>query len=98
MDPGRPPVKELPVDVLVTCHVRERREARHLSLRALAEATDLKKSYLSNAETGLTDLRISQLHRLALALECHPLDLITFPGVPWPCPCPQGAPKGEHGL
>jgi transcriptional regulator with XRE-family HTH domain len=78
------------VDVLVTSHVRELREARHLSLVALAKATDLKKSFLGNAETGLTDLRVSQLYRLALALECHPLDLVSFPGFPW-CPCRQAA-------
>jgi DNA-binding Xre family transcriptional regulator len=78
------------VDVLVTSHVRERREARHLSLVALASAADLKKSFLGNAETGMTDFRVSQLQRLAQVLECHPMDLITFPGFPW-CPCRQSA-------
>jgi predicted transcriptional regulator len=78
------------VDVLVISHVRELREDRCLSLATLAEAADLKKSFLGNAETGLTDFRVSQLQRLAQVLHCHPMDLITFPGFPW-CPCQHGA-------
>jgi transcriptional regulator with XRE-family HTH domain len=81
------------VDVLVIPHVREYREDRQLSLVTLAGAADLKKSFLSNAENGLTDFRVSQLWRLAQVLECHPLDLVTFPGFPW-CPCQHADHKG----
>lgn len=83
----------MPLEVLVESHVRAIREARQLSLVRLAEAVGLKKSYLANAETGLTDFRVSQLVRLAQVLDCDPLDLISFPGVPRPCPCQQGVPS-----
>ena len=87
----------MPLAVLVESHVRQRREERGWSLTALAEAADLKKSYLANAETGLTDFRVSQIQRLAQILDCHPCDLITFPGFAWPRPC-QPAPPAPEGV
>ena len=51
--------------------VRELREARGLSMRALAELCELSPNAISLMERGKTSPNVSTLHRMATALEVH---------------------------
>ena len=61
--------KEQPLEVGI--RVRELREQRGLSMRALAELCDLSPNAISLMERGLTSPNVSTLHRLATALQVH---------------------------
>jgi transcriptional regulator with XRE-family HTH domain len=52
----------------VGLHVRTLRHARGLSLRALAELSDLSPNTISLVERGVTSPSVSTLHKLATAL------------------------------
>ena len=52
-------------------HLRELRQQRGLSLRALGELSELSANAISLIERGATSPSVSTLHRLATALGVH---------------------------
>lgn len=61
--------------------VRELREARGLTLQALAREIDVNLTHLSNVEHGRYSIGFGRLEALAAALSCEVADLFTFPAV-----------------
>ena len=61
--------EEQPLDV--GARVRDLREQRGLSMRALAELCELSPNAISLMERGKTSPNVSTLHRLAKALQVH---------------------------
>jgi transcriptional regulator with XRE-family HTH domain len=64
----------------VGVHLRELRQERGLSLRALAELCDLSPNTISLIERGATSPSVSTLQRLATALGVHISYFFTEPG------------------
>ena len=58
--------------------VRELREARGMTLKALAREIDVNLAHLSNVEHGRYSLGFGRLEALAAALSCDVADLFTF--------------------
>ena len=56
------------LDLALGREIRARRVAAGMSLRALASATDLSPSFVSQLERGLARPRITSLHRVARTL------------------------------
>jgi len=57
--------------------IRALREARGLSLEALAELVGTTNQQISNLETGKRRLTVDWLSRLGEALSCHPWTLVS---------------------
>lgn len=72
--------------------LRELREARGMSVRALATASGLSGGFLSQVERGLSSIALSSLHKVAGALDVSMSEL--FGKVPTPSP-PRGAPDDD---
>lgn len=70
--------------------VRDAREARGLSLRALAGRLGISPGTLSAVERGLTPLTVDRLERIARTLEIPAAQLLSgaVPGVAGPSPAP----------
>lgn len=67
---GEPAIHSSPAsEVDVGANLRRLREERHLSLRALAEKSELAINTLSLVENGKTSPSVSTLQQLAIALE-----------------------------
>lgn len=64
------------------------RRVRHLRLMArmtqaqLAEAIDLSTTQLGYIEQGRSGTGFETIEKLAIALKCHPRDLLDFPWQP----------------
>ena len=56
--------------------LKEFREARGLSLAALAGLVGTTGQQISHLELGKRHLTVEWLEKLALALECHPWDIV----------------------
>jgi transcriptional regulator with XRE-family HTH domain len=56
--------------------LRELREKRELSLRALAELAEMSYTYISDMERGLRVPSLTTIIRLAVALDCKVTDLV----------------------
>ncbi len=70
----RKPSKEL-LDAL-SKNLRAAREAQHLSQEALAERSDLHRTYVGSVERGERNVSLSTLETLAVALGVEPADLL----------------------
>jgi transcriptional regulator with XRE-family HTH domain len=57
--------------------IHELRNARGLSVEELAAAADMSPSYVSLMANGQRNISVKNLKKLALALHCNPLDLLT---------------------
>lgn len=57
-------------------NVRRLRAARGLSQEALAEEVGLRQAQISEIESGVNNITLDNLHRLAVALGVRPCDLI----------------------
>lgn len=53
------------------------RTVKGLTLQELAEQVGSSNQQISQLETGRRRLNVDWLERLAVALECHPLEIIT---------------------
>ena len=60
----------------MTNRIRELREARGLSLEALAGLVGTTNQQISHLEAGRRRLTVDWLHRLGAALSCHPWALV----------------------
>lgn len=58
--------------------MRELREARNLSQEALAWKADSELSQISRMERGIINAGLSQIFKIAEALEVHPKELFDF--------------------
>ncbi|MBV6439358.1 MAG: XRE family transcriptional regulator [Haliscomenobacteraceae bacterium CHB4] len=58
--------------------MRELREARNLSQEALAWKADSELSQISRMERGIVNAGLSQIFKIAKALEVHPKELFDF--------------------
>lgn len=58
--------------------MRELRLARHLSQEALAWKADSELSQISRMERGIVNAGLSQVFKIAAALEVHPRELFDF--------------------
>ena len=70
----RKPSKEL-LDAL-SKNLRAARAAQHLSQEALAERSDLHRTYVGSVERGERNVSLSTLETLASALGVEPADLL----------------------
>ncbi len=55
----------------------ELRKARGLTVEELAAQADMSPSYVSLMASGARNISVSNMKKLALALQCSPLDLLT---------------------
>lgn len=58
--------------------MRELREARNLSQEALAWKADSELSQISRMERGIINAGLSQIFKIAEALEVHPKEMFNF--------------------
>lgn len=58
--------------------MRKLREARNLSQEALAWKADSELSQISRMERGIVNAGLSQVFKIAQALEVHPKELFDF--------------------
>ena len=65
----------------IACTLRNAREARGLSQRALSARTGMPQSHISKIEKGAVDLRVSSLVELARVLDLE-LELVTRKALP----------------
>ena len=70
----RKPSKELLA--ALSMNLRAAREALHLSQEALAERSDLHRTYVGSVERGERNISLSTLESLATALGIEPADLL----------------------
>jgi transcriptional regulator with XRE-family HTH domain len=56
--------------------MREIRTRRKLSQEALADLAGLHRTYIGSVERGERNVSIDNIERIALALGCHPADLL----------------------
>lgn len=59
--------------------IKQLREERGLTVRALARATRVERQTLYNIEAGRSPPSVDHLSRLARALKCEELDLLCIP-------------------
>lgn len=57
--------------------IHELRKARGLTVEELAAQADMSPSYVSLMASGARNISVSNMKKLALALQCSPLDLLT---------------------
>lgn len=57
--------------------IHELRRLRGLTVEELAARADMSPSYVSLMASGARNISVSNLKKLALALRCSPLDLLT---------------------
>lgn len=57
--------------------IHELRKARGLTVEELAAKADMSPSYVSLMASGARNISVSNMKKLALALGCNPLDLLT---------------------
>jgi len=57
--------------------IHELRAARGLTVEELAARADMSPSYVSLMASGARNISVSNLKKLASALDCTPLDLLT---------------------
>lgn len=57
--------------------IHELRKARGLTVEELAAQADMSPSYVSLMASGARNISVSNMKKLALALGCSPLDLLT---------------------
>ncbi|MDQ3547459.1 MAG: helix-turn-helix domain-containing protein [Chloroflexota bacterium] len=62
--------------------LRELRLAQGLSQEALAEAAGLDRTYVSSCERGKRNISLTNIHRLATALNVDPGELFQEPREP----------------
>lgn len=62
-------MKRTPLPTRLGIVLRRHREALEISQEAFAESVHMHRTYYSQIERGLKDLRIETLERLCLALE-----------------------------
>lgn len=62
--------------------IKELRKARGLTLEALAGRVRSSNQQISNLENGKRRLNLDWLERLAVALECHPFELLADEPLP----------------
>lgn len=65
-----------PLSVLKN-RIHELRKARGLTVEELASQADMSPSYVSLMASGARNISVSNMKKLALALHCSPLDLLT---------------------
>lgn len=65
-----------PEAVMFGERLRELREKRELSLRALADLAGMSYTYISDMERGLRVPSLTTIIRLAVALDCKVTDLV----------------------
>lgn len=70
----RKPSKELLV--ALSKNLRAARESKQLSQEALAEKSDLHRTYVGSVERGERNVSLSTLETLAVALGVEPADLL----------------------
>ena len=70
----RKPSKELLA--ALSKNLRTVRETQHLSQEALAERSDLHRTYVGSVERGERNVSLSTLETLAVALGVEPADLL----------------------
>lgn len=63
--------------MLAANRLKELREARGLSLAALAALVGTSNQQISHLELGKRQLTVEWLERIALALECHPWAIVS---------------------
>ncbi|SOC24567.1 helix-turn-helix domain-containing protein [Thalassospira xiamenensis] len=68
--------------MIVENRIKERRKARGLTLKQLAELIGASNQQISHLENGRRRLSVEWMHRIAEALECQPSDLLVEPGKP----------------
>ncbi len=56
--------------------LKELRKAKGLTLEALAQRVGSSNQHVSHLENGKRRLSVDWMERLAVALECHPLELL----------------------
>jgi len=70
------PLRSKPFPVLKN-RIHELRKARGLTVEELAAQSDMSPSYVSLMASGARNISVSNMKKLALALHCSPLDLLT---------------------
>ena len=70
----RKPSKELLA--ALSMNLRAAREAQHLSQEALAERSNLHRTYVGSVERGERNVSLSTLETIAFALGVEPSDLL----------------------
>lgn len=66
------------MNITVKIHIKEARNSKGISIRQLAEKTNLSKSYLSEVENGHYMPSIFVLCKIAIALDVKPEKLFSY--------------------
>ena len=64
---------------IIAAQIRSRAKARRLSVVALAERAEVGASHLYAVLAGQRDPTVSWLLKVAVALDCEPMDLLRKP-------------------
>jgi transcriptional regulator with XRE-family HTH domain len=76
---GKRQYKDDEVLKLIGEKIRELRIGREITLENLANECDLDYSQINRMELGKVNFSISNLYRIARALQVHPKELLTTP-------------------
>ena len=80
----RATVSDAAISSLLGAAIREARQSRKLSMRALAASANVSQPFLSTVESGQTMPSLASLYRIAAALEVSPSHLLPAAGEPEP--------------
>lgn len=69
-------VKEINIEKVLGCVIRDLRVARNLSQEKLAELGDFERSYISKVETGIRSIKFKTVVRMAKALDMKTSELV----------------------
>lgn len=82
----------------MTNRIGEIRKAKGLTLQQVADRVSTTNQQISHLERGRRKLSYEWMERLAMALSCHPLDLLQNPPAEAPTPAPVLAPREQELL